>query len=228
MLTLQAMRSVRARVLLADDHLLVREGLRTLLGAQPDLEVVGETGDGAEAVRLAGELSPDVVVMDLSLKGMSGIEATRRVRRAHPHVEVVVLSMHEDPATVDRALSAGARGYVLKGRGIDSLCEAIRGARRGEVYLSPDLSDYVLRGYLGRTGYVPPPLEEASPIDPLSEREREVLSLLAEGLSGPRIAERLGLRPKTVENHRARIMDKLGIHTTAGLVRWALRSGLCE
>ena len=206
------------RVLIAEDHQIVREGLRALLRAEKDLAVVGETGDGAEAVRLAGELSPDVVLMDIALKGLSGVEAIRRLAERCPGLPAIVLSMYDDPATVERALRAGARGYVVKGRGVDSLCEAIRAVCRGETWLSPDISDYPLRGFASGKGAV----------DPLSPREREILELLAEGLSGPQIAERLGLRPKTVENHRARIMEKLGIHTTAGLVRYALQIGLAK
>lgn len=211
------MSSDRLRLLLCEDHQIVREGLRALLSAEPDLVVVGETGDGAEAVRLAATLRPDVVLMDIGLSGASagGIEATAGVRRACPTVQVVILSMYDDAATVDRAIRAGARGYVIKGRGLDTLVEAIRIVHRGETYLSPDVSHYVLGGYAGGG-------------DPLSGREREVLTLLAEGLKGPQIAERLGLSAKTIENHRARIMEKLGIHSTAGLVRYALREGLAR
>ncbi|MBI5480268.1 MAG: response regulator transcription factor [Deltaproteobacteria bacterium] len=211
------MTAPRVRVLLVEDHQVVREGLRALLREEPDLEVVGETGDGREALRLAREVRPDVVIMDLTLEGMSGVEAIQQLRRELPDLPVVVLSMHDDAATVDRALRAGARGYVLKGRGVASLCEALRAARRGEVYLSPDVSEFVLQGYL--TGDRPAE-------DPLTDRERHILGLIAEGLTAREIAGRLGLKPKTVENHRAAIMDKLGIHTTAGLVRHAVRTGL--
>jgi len=203
----------RTRILLVEDHQMVREGLRTLLGGQPDFEVVGEAADGAEAVRLAGRLAPHVVVMDVQLAGLSGIEATKRLARERPETAVVALSMYDDAPTVDRALRAGARGYVLKGSGVAALCEAIRVVRRGETYVSPALSRSVLPGRLPRG---------AADADPLTDREREVVQLVSEGYTGRQIAERLGLRPKTVENHRARIMEKLGIHTTAGLVRWVL------
>jgi DNA-binding NarL/FixJ family response regulator len=202
---------MKTRVMLVEDHQVVREGLRSLLTAEPDLVVMGEAETGERALELAAREPPDVVVMDLGLPGLGGVEATRRLLKAHPSLSVVVLSMHDDAATVDRALRAGARAYVLKGRGFASLCEAIRTVRRGDMYLSPDLSEYVLQGYLGREGD-----------DPLSDREREVLALIAEGLRGSEIAERLGLKPKTIENHRARIMEKLQIHSTAGLVRYAL------
>jgi DNA-binding NarL/FixJ family response regulator len=210
----------KIRVLLVEDHQVVREGLRALLRNEPDMEVVGETDGGEAGVRLAEEVGPDVVVMDVSMPGLSGIEAARRLRKTRPDQAVVVLSMHDDAPTVDAALRAGARGYVLKGRGVGALCEAIRTAARGEVYLSPEVSSYVLQGYLSGGATEDP--------DPLSPREREILQLIAEGHTGRIIAERLGLKPKTVDNHRANIMDKLGIHTTAGLVRYALRAGLAR
>jgi DNA-binding NarL/FixJ family response regulator len=208
---------VKTRVLLVEDHQVVREGLRSLLRAEQDLDLVAEAPSGEAALALAAEHAPDVVVMDLGLPGLGGVEATRRLRKSCPAAQVVVLSMHDDAATVDRALRAGARGYVLKGRGFASLCEAIRTVRRGEMYLSPDISEYVLQGYLGG------PDEDA-----LSEREREILALIAEGLRGAEVAARLGLKPKTVENHRARIMEKLQIHTTAGLVRYAIERGIAK
>jgi DNA-binding NarL/FixJ family response regulator len=206
----------RTRILLVEDHQMVREGLRSLLSGEPDFEVVGEAAEGAEAVRLAAQLAPRVVVMDIGLAGLSGIEATKRLLRERPEAAVVALSMHDDAPTVNRALRAGARGYVLKGSGVAALCEAIRTVLRGETYLSPALSEYVLPAYLKRRD---------ADVDPLSDRENEILALVAEGFTGRQIAERLGLRPKTVENHRARIMEKLGIHTTAGLVRYALERG---
>jgi two-component system, NarL family, response regulator NreC len=207
----------RIRVLLAEDHQVVREGLRALLRAEPDIEVVAEAADGPEAVRAAEERTPDVVVIDIGLPGLNGVEVIRRLHRSLPETQAVVLSMHDDAPTVDRALRAGARGYVLKGSGIAAVCQAIRTVRRGDVFLSPGISDCVLQGYLAATG---------PKTDPLSEREREVLQLIAEGFTSRTVAERLGLKPKTVENHRAAIMEKLGIHTTAGLVRYALRNGI--
>ena len=207
--------SAKIRVVLVDDHKLVREGLRALLSAQDDIEVVGDAEEGEAALALIPQLAPDVVLLDASLPGLDGIEVLRRLRAQSPELPVLMLSMHDDPLTVDRALRAGARGYVLKGAGVDALCEALRAATRGEVYLSPSISDYVLQGYL-RSGEG----------DPLSPREREVLLLIAEGFTGREIAERLGLKPKTVENHRGRLMEKLHIHTTAGLVRYALKVGL--
>lgn len=209
----------RTRVLLAEDHQVVREGLRALLAKEPSIEVVGEAADGLQAVELAARLAPQVVVMDLGMPGLSGADATRRLRKTNPETQVVVLSMHDDAPTVDAALRAGARGYVLKGGGVEHLLEAIRTVLRGEVYLSPGVSDYVLQGYLSA---------QRAPADPLTDREREILKLVAEGCTGREIAERLGLKAKTVENHRARICEKLDVHTTAGLVRYALRAGLAH
>lgn len=203
------------RVLLADDHQVVREGLRALLRAASGIDVVGEAGDGLQAVELAERLRPDVVVMDIGLPHLNGVEAAARVRRGSPRTQVVMLSMHDDAPTVERALQAGARGYVLKGRGVESLVGALRTVHRGETWLSPELAAKPLSA----------PGEDGVP---LSDREREILQLVAEGHTGPQIAERLGLKPKTVENHRTRIMDKLGIHGTAGLVRYALRVGIAR
>jgi DNA-binding NarL/FixJ family response regulator len=207
----------KTRVVLVDDHQLVREGLRALLSGQDDIEVVGEAADGHAALAVVAELAPQVVILDASLPGLDGVETLRRLRAEHHELLVLMLSMHDDPLTVDRALRAGARGYVLKGAGVEAVCQAIRAARRGDLYLSPGISDYVVKGYL-RAG------EDG--VDPLSPREREVLMLIAEGFTGREIAARLGLKPKTVENHRGRLMEKLDIHTTAGLVRHALRVGL--
>ena len=213
----------KTRVVLAEDHQVVREGLRALLAKEADVEVIAEASDGVEAVRLAEELVPDVVIMDIGLPEQNGIEATRKLKKSRPEIAVVILSMHDDGPTVDQALRAGARGYVLKGRGVGSLTEAIRTARRGLVYLSPYISTQVLEGYL-RGGTA----DASEPKDPLSPREREILQLVAEGHTGRIIAEKLGLKPKTVENHRANIMEKLGFHTTAGLVRYALRTGIAR
>lgn len=207
------------KVLLVDDHKVVIEGLGALLRGQPDFEIVGETGSGEDALRLVQQGKPDVVVMDVGLEGADGIEVAKRLRQESQHIQIVILSMYDDAATVDRALRAGARGYVLKGGSVSILCDAIRRVNRGEVFLSPEVSDYVLQGYLNA----------GSPSrDPLSERERQILRLIAEGFTGRQIAEKLGLKPKTVDNHRASIMEKLSIHTTAGLVRYALREGIAS
>jgi DNA-binding NarL/FixJ family response regulator len=211
------MNPTNVRVVIAEDHQVVREGLLSLLRSETDIHVIAEATDGAEAVSLCESLSPDVVVMDLGLPRLSGIEAIRRLSKSKPDLPVVVLSMHDDAPTVDSALRAGARGYVIKGCGIAKVCEAIRAVHRGETYLSAGISEYVLQAYLRQSNI---------PVDPLSDREREILQLVAEGFTGRQIAKHLNLKAKTVENHRGRIMEKLDIHTTAGLVRYALRVGL--
>ncbi|MBI5527316.1 MAG: response regulator transcription factor [Deltaproteobacteria bacterium] len=205
--------------MLVEDHQIVREGLRSLLRGEKDIVVVGEAAEGNAAYCLAEKLRPDVVVMDVSIPGPGGIDVTRRIKKSLPDTQVVMLSIHEDAPTVDRALRAGARGYVLKGRGVACLCEAIRAVARGETYLCPELSEYVLPGFLGGRG---------AERDLLSDREREVLKLIADGNTSRRVAEILDLSPKTVDNHRARIMEKLGIHTTAGLVRYAIHAGIAK
>lgn len=205
------------RVLLAEDHQVVREGLRALLSQREGIEILGEVCDGAAAVDFAEARGPDVVVMDVGMPQLNGIEAARRLTRSRPDIRVVILSMRDDAATVDKALRAGARAYVLKGLGVDALVDAIQAVHRGEVYLSAGVSEYVLQGYLA---------QGAAASDPLTDREREVLQLIAEGYTSAEIAARLTLATKTVRNHRANIMDRLDIRTTAGLVRYALKQGL--
>ncbi len=205
------------RVLLAEDHQVVRQGLKALLDRVEGIKVIAEADDGAQAVELAEAQGPDVVIMDIGLPVLNGIEATRKLVRSRPDIRVVILSMRDDATAVDAALRAGARGYVLKGSGVDTLCQAVQKVAEGGVYLSPGISEYILQGYLKN---------DSAPVDPLTEREREILQLISEGYTSREIAARLGLKPKTVQNHRANIMDKLGIHTTAGLVRYALQAGL--
>lgn len=210
----------KIRVLLAEDHAVVREGLRSLLDARPGFEVIAEVGDGASAVREALDRGPDVVLMDVGLPILNGVDATRQIQRSRPDIQVVILSMRDDPDTVDRALRAGARGYALKGLGVDALCDAIRTVAKGEVYLSTGISEYILQGYLKGP--------DAAPSDPLTDRERQIVQLIAEGYTSREIATQLGVKPKTVQNHRANLMEKLQIHTTAGLVRYAIHHGLVE
>lgn len=201
------------RILLVDDHLIVRQGLRALLQAEPDLLLIAEADCGADALRLAPALLPDVILLDIGLRDLNGVEVLGRLRTACPAARGLILSMYDDPATIAAARRAGARGYVVKGRGIDSLIDAIRLVQKGQLHFPAPA---------GRPPNAPSPPAE---LDPLTPREREILGLLSQGLSGPQIALRLGLRQKTIENHRARIMEKLDIHTTAGLVRYALLQG---
>lgn len=211
------------RILLAEDHQLMRDGLRALLDVQDDMTIIGDVCDGADAVTQALDRGPDVVLMDVGLPGLNGVEAARKIRAERPDIEVIMLTMHDDAATVDRALRAGARGFMVKGCGIDELREAIRTVRRGEVYLHSSISHFVLQGYLRSNSDEEPAVDET-----LTPREREILQLIAEGNTSQEIADRLQLKPKTVQNYRAQIMDKLGERSTAGLVRYALRLGLAQ
>ena len=205
----------RVRVLLVEDHTIVRQGLRALLGTSPDLEVVGEAKDGVEAVRLAGDLQPDVVVLDLSLPALHGTEALRRIK-AGTRAKVVVLSMHSSPEVVARARDAGCDGYVVKGGDVAELARAIRDALAGEPYFSPEV-----RGTSGAEAI-------SDPLGRLSSREREVLALVAEGGTNKSIAAKLGISVHTVNAHRVNLMAKLDLHDAQGLTRFALRHGLID
>jgi len=207
------------RVLLAEDHHLVRAGLRALLDPVPDIEVVGEAGDGREALAMLKKHEPDVAILDISMPGMNGLEAASRVGDEAPATKVVILTMHSNEEYVLRALRAGVAGFLLKDAGTDELEGAIRAVMRGETYLSPGVSKKVVEGYLGRSG-------GTHPLDSLTPRQREVLQLIAEGYSTKQIAGLLGVGVKTIETHRTQLMDRLGIHEIAGLVRYAVRVGL--
>jgi DNA-binding NarL/FixJ family response regulator len=209
--------SKKIRVLLADDHTILRRGVRMLLDSQPDLEVVGEARNGREALELARELGPDVVVMDVSMPEMNGIEGTRQICEELPAVKVVGLSMHSDAVYVREILRAGARGYLLKDSEDEDLLRAIRAVSRGEAFLSPAVSDAVLADYRKHV---------ANPIDQLTSREREILTLIADGKSNKEIATALNLSVYTVESHRGSVMEKLNLHNTGDIVRFAIRNGL--
>ena len=209
----------RIRILLADDHAVVRQGFKMILAAEADMEIVGEAANGREAVDLAEQLRPDVVVMDVSMPELNGIEATRRLASSVPHARVVALSMHKDSVYVREILRAGARGYLLKDSGAADLVAAIRAVASGESYLSPAVSNAVLDDYRRHA---------TNPIDLLTSREREVLQLLAEGKTNKEIAGVLNLSVYTVEAHRGRIMEKLNLHSIGELVRFAVRNGLIE
>ena len=207
------------RILLADDHALVRHGFRMILAAQPDMEIAGEAGNGREAVELAQKLKPDVVVMDVAMPELNGIEATRRIIELAPRARVLALSMHKDAVYVREILRAGARGYLLKDSADADLLAAVRAVAKGEGYLSPGVSDAVLSDYRRHV---------TDPLDLLTSREREVLQLIAEGKTNKEIATSLNLSVYTVEAHRGRLMEKLNLHSTGELVRFAVRSGLMD
>jgi two-component system, NarL family, response regulator NreC len=208
-------------IVLADDHPVVRRGMQTLLEAEPDFAVIGEAGDGLECVRLVENLQPDVLILDLMMPGLSGLEALRIIRKRSPRTHVVVLSMHDANAFVTEALKNGATGYVLKGSDELNLVRAVREAAGGRRFLSPPVSDRAIDAYIEQA--------RAAPLDPhetLTAREREVLQLTAEGKTGTEIASRLHISHRTVENHRASLMRKLLLKNQSELVRYALRRGL--
>jgi DNA-binding NarL/FixJ family response regulator len=206
------------RVLLADDHCIVRQGLRTLLERE-GFEVVAEGVDGAEAVRLAEACRPDVAVLDLMMPSLNGLDAGRQMLRAGTVHAVVLLTMHAEKHQVVAALHAGIRAYLIKTQAAEDLVRAIRQVMRGQTFLSAAVSDVVVDGYISGA---------QQPSEPLGPRERQVLQLVAEGKRSKEIAELLGLSVKTAESYRARLMEKLDIHTTAGVVRYAVRQGLIE
>lgn len=210
------------RVLLVDDHELMREGLRAILERESDVEVVGEASSGRAAVELARTLEPDVVVMDVAMKDSNGIEATRQLRSVRPGVKVIALSSHSDSRYVNAMLDAGACGYVLKANAYDDLRRALVAAQQGKSYLCPDVTQSVVGASLRTGARGPAPRHVAS----LSPREREVLQLLAEGLSSPEIGKRLYIATTTVESHRRNVMRKLGMHSVADLTKYAIREGL--
>jgi len=209
----------RIRILLADDHAVVRRGFQMILAEQSDMEIVGEAGNGREALELAAKLKPDVVVMDVAMPELNGIEATRRMADNAPHARVLALSMHKDSVYVREILRAGARGYLLKDSVAADLVSAVRAIAAGEGYLSPAVSDAVLDDYRRHV---------TNPIDLLTSREREVLQMLAEGKTNKEIAGILNLSVYTVDAHRGRIMEKLNLHSINELVRFAVRNGLID
>jgi DNA-binding NarL/FixJ family response regulator len=208
------------RILIADDHTLVRAGFRSLLEQLPDWAVVAEVGDGREALRLVAQLQPDVVLMDVKMPTLNGLEATARISREYPNVRVVILSMYTNEEYVLQALRAGAVGYLLKDAVIAELQLAIQAAVRGEMYLSPSISKRVLQDYIQLVG------SGGGMLDALTSRQREVLQLIAEGRTMKEIAQALQISIKTVESHRTQLMERLDLHDVTGLVRFAIRIGL--
>ncbi|HST90501.1 MAG TPA: response regulator transcription factor [Ktedonobacterales bacterium] len=217
-------KQAKVRVLLADDHTILRAGLKMMLNAQPDIEVVGEASDGRQVVVEAQRLLPDVILMDITMPEVNGIEATRQVKRLLPETRVLVLTMHENEEYLFQMLRAGAAGYMLKEAADTELISAIRVVSSGRFYLSPSAQTMMVSDYLQRvrTG------EERDSYGALTEREREILKLVAEGYTNAQIGERLFISPKTVDTHRTHIMDKLNLHSRAELVKYAMRRGLLE
>jgi DNA-binding NarL/FixJ family response regulator len=211
----------KTRILLADDHAVVRKGFRLILSQEPDFEVVGEAGEGLEAVRLASELEPhaDVVIMDIAMPGLNGVEATRRITENGTRSRILILSMHKDAVYVRESLRAGAKGYLLKESIDKDLVAAVRAVAAGHAFLSPEISATVLADYQQHV---------TDPLDSLTNRERQVLQLLAEGLTAKDIASRLNISVYTVDAHRSRIMKKLHLKSSGELVRFAMRKKLIE
>lgn len=214
------------RLLIADDHTIIREGLRKLLENEPGLQVVGEATDGREAVIKAQDLLPDIVLLDLSMPGLHGIEATRQIARRLPKTKVLILSMHKNEAYVLQALQAGASGYILKDSASEEVVSALRCVFRGDSYLSPSISRVVIEDYLRLSS--PGTGGAKSLYETLTVREREIFQLLAEGLKNQTIAERLHVSVKTVETHRAHIMEKLNLNNIAELVKYSIEIGIVQ
>jgi two-component system, NarL family, response regulator NreC len=206
------------RILLADDHVIVRQGLRSIL-EEEGFQIVAEASNGQEAVRLAGKFFPEVAVLDVGMPLLNGIDAATEIKKVSPRTQTILLTMHNESHYVLNSLRAGVRGYLLKERAAEDLVKAISEVGRGEIYLSPSISRKVVEAYLTSA--------EMNP-DPLSDRERQVLQLVAEGKTSKEVAAILGISVKTAESHRNHIMDKLNIHDVAGLVRYAIRNGLIE
>lgn len=211
----------KIKILLADDHKITRQGLRSLLANEPDMEVVAEAEEGRGAVKLASEMKPDIVIMDVSMPDLNGMEAARQITKSMPAVKVVALSMHSDNMYVTEMLKSGVCGYLLKDCAFEELASAIRSVIDGKTYLSPSISGVVVNGYLNR---ISNPDSDSSEV--LSDREREILQIIAEGKSTKQIALKLHISIKTVETHRRKIMNKLNIFNVAELTKYAIRKGL--
>jgi two-component system response regulator NreC len=206
------------KILVADDHAIVRQGLKLILSAQPDLQVVGEAANGREAVELAEKLRPDIVLMDVAMPELNGIEATRKMVESNSRIRILVLSMHKESVYVREILRAGARGYILKDAIDSELLSAVRSVARGDGYISPAVSGALIDNFQ----------KSGNPVDSLSPREREVLQLIAEGKTNKEVATKLNLSVYTVDSHRGKIMEKLNLHSTGELVRFAMKNGLVD
>ena len=214
----------RIRVLIADDHKIVRQGIRKLLEAEPDLEVVGEALDGREVVKKASQLKPDLVLIDIAMPNLNGLEATRQIKKALPKVKVLILTMHKNEEYVLQSLQAGASGYLLKDAAVEDLVFAIRSVHRLDSFLSPAVSKTVIGAYLSKNKSK----KKLSAFEVLTDREREILQLIAEGHTNQQVADTLFISVKTVEAHRSNIMRKLDIHDITELVKYAIKKGIID
>ncbi|MBI4493857.1 MAG: response regulator transcription factor [Chloroflexi bacterium] len=214
----------KIRILVADDHTLIRRGIVGLLNAQEDMEVVGEAGGGQETLHLAGQTQPDVVLMDIGMPDGNGLDTTRAIKKQFASVQVLVLTMHDREDYLFQALRVGAAGYILKGADVQDLLAGLRAVARGEVYLYPTVTKKLLADYLRRVESG----EDGTSFDALTDREREVLRLIAQGKTSAEIAQALYISPHTVQTHRDHIMEKLNLHRKAELIKYALRKGLVD
>lgn len=215
----------KTKVLLVDDHTIVRQGLKALLGFQDGIEVVGEAEDGRQAIEKAKELVPDIIVIDITMPNLNGIEATRQLKKINPEMKVLVLTVHDNEEYIHQVLQAGASGYLLKESAVSDLVSAINAVKKGDIFLSPSISKVVVKDYIrhaaGESG-------DFDSLNVLTSREREVLQLIAEGNTNRAIAHVLKISNKTVDVHRSHIMGKLHIHDITGLVKYSIRKGLIE
>jgi len=214
----------KIRLLIAEDHTIVRQGLSALLRSEPDIEVIGEASDGLEAVETANRLIPDIVLMDVGMRNLNGLDATRKIKKLFPQMKVLVLTMYDNEECIFQILKAGASGYLIKDSAMTDLVSAIRAVHQGDSYLSPSISKKVIEEYIRRAELG----EKKSVDDLLSDREREILQLIAEGHSIPHIASSLCISKKTVEAHKTHIMEKLNIHDKVGLIKYAIRMGMTK
>jgi two-component system response regulator NreC len=222
-------------LMLVDDHEVVRAGLKSFLESQPGIEVVAEASEGEQAIRLAGEVHPDIAVMDITMPGLDGLEATRRLKEIYPECQVLALTVHQDKQYFFEMLAAGATGYITKQAAAQELLAAVRSIADGSVYLQPTLARWLLEDYQRllngsptESRLEPPDQEQLQAVQALSRRERQVLEAVAQGLTNIQIGERLGISHKTVARHRERIMNKLNLHSRTELVKFAIRTGLIK
>ena len=213
----------KTTVLVADDHTILRQGIKSLLANEEEIEVIGEAKNGREALTIIEETLPDVILMDIAMPGLNGLEATRRIKKKFPRMKVLVLTMYTNEEYIFQILNAGANGYLVKETAFQDLISAIKAVYKNEAFMSPSISKKVINSYIKRAQN-----DEKETCEILTTREREILQLIAEGNSSKKIAELLFISPKTVETHRTHIMDKLNIHNRTGLVKYAIRKGIVD